>query len=378
MSESERLSGSGSGVSHLFLSALKQQSHVDMATSTTAVIWRGLGSMSWIHDCLSITYLSACLLTYSNPNTSYPFHPKMTDSSDTEGLWGILGLPELLQMQKLHFAVFGKQAGKEERNTTPANGKRSDGYSVDQSTDFRSWILQELTPPGLDSLSIDKAFDMAEKNKQPLSGQHDAHHAYPTLLLHRLGCFHQERGPIHAGSVTSNGINDREYKELGSEGVRTGYLITAWHSQGDYDKYQNSNASDLTMSLLQEVALGEITFHSFTLGVKESTSIPTLTFRAKLTEFVLASPKEGVPSKLLKRAIGKVCEVLDEHGHPSMTGETVSDSMEGAENVYVIVIGWPAYEIMDEKAFMTPIDELSSFADLRFWHVPFDTCTSRL
>ncbi|KAJ3873534.1 hypothetical protein F5051DRAFT_455918 [Lentinula edodes] len=187
------------------------------------------------------------------------------------------------------------------------------------------------------------------------------------------------RGLLRATVSTTGNTNAYwGVQELGSEGVRAGYLITAWHSQGDYDKYQNSNASDLTMSLLKEVALGEITSHSFTLGVKESTMIPTLTFRAKFTEFVLASPKEGVPSMVLKRAIGKVCEVLDEHGHPSMTGETVSDSMEGAENVYVIVIGWPAYEIMDEKAFMTPIDELSSFADLRFWHVPFDTCTSRL
>ncbi|KAJ4498466.1 hypothetical protein C8R41DRAFT_864661 [Lentinula lateritia] len=187
------------------------------------------------------------------------------------------------------------------------------------------------------------------------------------------------RGLLRATVSTTGNTNAYwGVQEPGSEGVRAGYLITAWHSQGDYDKYQNSNASDTTMRLLEEVALGEITSHLFTLGVKESSTIPTLTFQAKLTEFVLASPKEGVPSKVLKRAIGKVCEVLDEHGHPSMIGENVTNSMEEAENVYVIVIGWPAYEIMDQKPFVTPIDELSSFAELRFWHVPFDTYTSRL
>ncbi|GAW07042.1 hypothetical protein LENED_009003 [Lentinula edodes] len=190
------------------------------------------------------------------------------------------------------------------------------------------------------------------------------------------------RGLLRATVLTTGNTNAYwgVQEEPGSEGVRAGYLITAWHSQGDYDKYQNSDASDMTMRLLKEVALGEITSHLFTLGVQESTTIPTLTFRAKLTEFVLASPKKGVPRKVLKRAIGRVCEVLDEHGHPAMIGENVTDSIEGegVENVYVIVIGWPAYEIMDKKPFVTPIDELSSFADLRFWHVPFDTYTSRL
>lgn len=44
--------------------------------------------------------------------------------------------------------------------------------------------------------------------------------------------------------------------------------MIAWHSQGDYDKYQNSDASDMTMRLLKEVALGEITSHLVSRGFR--------------------------------------------------------------------------------------------------------------
>ncbi|KAJ4466746.1 hypothetical protein J3R30DRAFT_3583285 [Lentinula aciculospora] len=177
------------------------------------------------------------------------------------------------------------------------------------------------------------------------------------------------RGLFRAMVATTGNSNAYWGLQELDEEVRVGYLITVWHSQEDYLEYKNSNVFNLTMRLLEKAAVGKIIHHLFR-GVKELT-MPT--FQAKLTEFVLASAKNGVSNNTLKKTVGKVWAVLDAHGHPSSIGECVN-----GDDVYVIVIGWPAYETMENEAFMTPINELSSLADLRFWHVPFDKYTSRL